>query len=131
MRLFTSSLSSTFSGDIRNLIGGLISGGENAPGILIQEGVVFGGTVFNDGTIDGGVDMSTGNLTLSDSSVIRLEIGGMADGEFEQIVVGGDLVIDGTLVIDFVDGYGAPAGDFTGTFGKSFLTVVGLSLIHI
>ena len=124
VRLFTSSLSSTFSGDIRNLVGGMISGGENAPGVLIQDGVAFDGTVLNDGTIDGGVDMSTGNLTLSDSSVIRLEIGGMADGQFEQILVGGDLVIDGTLVIDFVDGYNAPVDNFARTFGQSFLTVV-------
>ena len=125
VRLFTNTPTTTFSGDIQNLLGGLISGGDSAPGILIEDGVVFGGTVFNDGTIDGGVDMSTGNLTLSDSSVIRLEIGGMAAGEFEQILVGGDLVLDGTLVIDFVDGYGAPAADFNGTFGQSFLTVVG------
>lgn len=86
------------------------------------------GTVTGDGTLDAsvtnlgtlspgnspGVLTVTGDLTLSDSSVLVLEIAGTAPGAFDRIVIGGQLHADGTLRI-VRDGSYAPAiGD---TFG--------------
>ncbi|MEO0481924.1 MAG: hypothetical protein AAF196_20860 [Planctomycetota bacterium] len=124
VRLFTNAPQATFAGNIVNAPQGLIAGGENSAGVLVQDGVVFDGALINKGEIEGGIEMASGDLVLVNSSVITLEVGGLNDGEFQRIQVGGNATLNGTLHIVFVDGFNAPASDFADLTGESFLTNV-------
>lgn len=125
IRLFTNDPGATFTGNVLNSESGFITGGEEAPGILVEEGVEFTGLVVNLGTIDGGIDMATGDLQLSNTSVLRLEVGGLGEGEFEEIFVGGDAFLDGQLEIVYVDGFSAPESDFANSFAESMFLSAG------
>ncbi|MEM6689848.1 MAG: PEP-CTERM sorting domain-containing protein [Planctomycetota bacterium] len=100
IRLFTNDPGATFQGDIINEVGGLISA-DTTPAVLVQTGVNLDGTVFNAGTIDGGISLASGNLVLEDTSELIL---GFEDGwnEFETVEVAGDITFGGVLELDFV-----------------------------
>lgn len=76
-------------------------------------GVGTGGTISGDGTLEGnvmnrgvimpgnslGTLVITGDLTLTNSSMLVLEVAGTAPGQFDRILVGGAFHADGTLKI--------------------------------
>ena len=103
VRLFSGAASTTFNGDIFNQVGGSISGGSNSAAVLFDSQTSFDGTLFNDGLLDGSVFLNDGDLFLSETSVLELEIGSLFD--FEEIVTSGDITFDGILDISFADGF--------------------------
>ena len=111
IRLFTGTSGSTFDGDIFNELRGVIEGGENAAAVLVDSNTSFNGTLFNDGLIDGSVLLNDGDLFLSESSVLELEIGSLLD--FEEVATAGDITFGGILDISF-------AGGFLPSVGQSF-----------
>ena len=103
VRLFTGTAGATFSGDILNQVGGSITGGSNSAAVLVDSQTSFDGTLFNDGLLDGSVFLNDGDLVLSDSSVLELEIGSVFD--FEEVATSGDITFGGILDISFADGF--------------------------
>ena len=89
-----------FAGDIVN--SGLISS-ENENAILVEDGVNFEGDVINSGTIDGGIELSSGDVVLTDESVVFLDVN--ADSTVEQIDTEGDVTLGGTLNVRFEEGF--------------------------
>ncbi|MGZ8899982.1 MAG: NHL domain-containing protein [Limisphaerales bacterium] len=67
------------------------------------------GSVTNNGTIEPGASPGriniTGNLHLGSSSRLHIEIGGYAEDEFDQIQVGAQLLLGGTLRVTLLDGF--------------------------
>jgi len=74
------------------------------------------GTVTNDGTIMPGTSPGTldisGELVLSDSSVLVMEIGGTAPGQYDVLAIGGQLLADGTLRVVRSGTFAPSVGDF-------------------
>jgi len=103
IRLFSSAGGTTFSGDILNQVGGSITGGSNSAAVLFDTQTSFDGSLFNDGLIDGSIFLNDGDLFLSDTSVLELEIGSLF--EFEEIATSGDITFGGILDISFADGF--------------------------
>lgn len=123
VRLFTNDPGATFRGDITNLDGGLITA-TDAPGVLVQDGVTFDGSLINAGRIEGGASLASGDVLLQDTSVIALSIGGTGDGLFETFdVLSGELALDGTLEISFESGFIPEVGDEFDLF--DFASVTG------
>ena len=52
-----------------------------------------------------------GNLEFASSTDTFFEIGGLATGEFDSVMVGADLTLDGTLSLDLINGFELTAGD--------------------
>jgi len=95
-----------FAGDIVNT--GLISADtENA--ILVEDGVNFEGDVINSGTIDGGIELSSGDVVLTDESVVYLDVN--SDSSVEQIDTEGDVTLGGTLNVRFEEGFVPEVGE--------------------
>jgi T5SS/PEP-CTERM-associated repeat protein len=73
------------------------------------------GTVTNDGVIMPGASPGTlsisGDLLLSDSSLLVIEIGGTAPGQYDVITIGGALALDGTLRLVRDGSYAPRLGD--------------------
>jgi T5SS/PEP-CTERM-associated repeat protein len=71
-----------------------------ATATLMGNGII-NGSVINDGTISPGTSPGklavSGDLTLTDSSVLMIEITGTGAGQYDVIAVGGALHLDGTL----------------------------------
>ena len=76
--------------------------------MLVGENVDFDGSLVNDGQIFGGVDLGQGDLELSDSSILSLEISSLTD--FDSIIAN-DILFDGTLELLFDDQFDVQAGD--------------------
>ena len=118
VRLFVGSglEEATFVGDITNQSNGLIAS-EEAAGILIEEGVIFDGTITNDGTISGGNGVAIDAAgALGDLDVIN---SGELEGDVllgqgnDTFVQNSDEVvsrIDGGEGIDTIDLSGQSAG---------------------
>ena len=121
VRFFSSSGGTTFNGDIFNQVGGSITGGSNAAAVLFDSQTSFDGTLFNDGLLDGSVLLNDGDLFLSDTSVLELEVGGLFD--FEEVVTSGDINFGGILDISFADGFQPLVGQSFDLF--DFSTVSG------
>ena len=130
VRLFTGTNGATFSGDIINDVGGLISA-DGSPAVLIEEGVLFDGSFINAGQIDGSVSLASGDLDLLDSSILSLSIDSLTD--FDTVDIAGDLLFGGTLELNFLDPLAFEVGqtldlfDFENVFG-SFDTISSGSL---
>jgi len=132
-------MSGTFSllGDLNNTGTIAIAAGANAEfeGDLIQNGTLSLGTgstlsiagMFSGsgGTVGDGTTVITGelspgnstasiffetNLVLDELSMTTIELAGRADGEFDQILVDGDWLVNGTLAVRLLDGYSLGAG---------------------
>ena len=111
VRLFTNDPGATFDGDIVNQATGLITASD-APAVLVQDGVNFAGAVINRGTIDGNVSLASGDLLLEQSSVLALDLAGPEpndDNGFVE-VLGGELVLGGTLDLSFASDFFPAAG---------------------
>ncbi|HUT34033.1 MAG TPA: PEP-CTERM sorting domain-containing protein [Planctomycetota bacterium] len=95
----------------------------------------FTGNVCLKGTYRPGAspaEVSFGTLMFVASSILEIELGGTADGEFDKLIVGGNLTLAGTLEVELYDGFLPTAGnsfdilDFdpalrTGTFNTVIL----------
>jgi len=103
LRLFTNTAEATFSGDIHNQLGGSITGGSNSAAVKFGLDTRFDGTLFNDGFIDGSILLNDGDLVLSDTSVLELEIDGLFS--FEEVATSGNIDFGGILDISFADGF--------------------------
>ena len=123
VRFFTNEASATITGDIINQAGGVISGGEASQAILFGENVTFDGSLFNAGQIIGGVDLGSGSLTLSDTSILSLEISSLTDFD---TVFAEEILFDGTLELLFVDDFVAQEGDTFDLFdfGSDFTSLL-------
>lgn len=139
---------STFSGSTQ-VLGGTLKLSDVGTGhsVLGTSAVFVGseGTLTGNGWILG--DTSTGgtlavgdttglmsfasDLTLMGTSNLLMELGGTSRGAtFDAIRVGGDLILDGTLTISFVNGFAPIAGDtfhlfeVDGTTSSAFTSIV-------
>lgn len=85
-----------------------------ATATLMGNGAIDG-SVINDGTIipgtSPGILSISGDLTLTDSSVLMIEIAGTGAGQYDAIAVGGALHLDGTLRILRSGSYVPVVGD--------------------
>jgi len=101
---------------------------------LIGIGSIIAGSATNFGTIAPGHSAGTlsfsGDLTLRDSSVLNMELGGTNSGAYDQVFVGGILRIGGLLNVTLTNGYTGSIGDTfdlfnfsseTGTFSQTNL----------
>jgi hypothetical protein len=111
---------------ITRLSGGTLS--SSSP-VAIQGGSLEGfgqvsADVNSSGELNPGVGIGTLNLagdyTQSATGVLNLEIGGLGVSEFDRLNISGDAIFDGTLKINFIDGYVSQLGDVfnVGTFGS-------------
>ena len=89
---------------------------------------VFGGT-FRPGNSPGAVSFE-GDVTFENDLVLEMELAGLEVGEFDFLSVDGELVLDGTLVVSYLDDFVAEQGDsfllisstdYTGTFDDVIL----------
>ncbi len=122
LRFFTNANNATFSGNILNQAGGVISGGENSAAVLFDDNTSFDGSLINSGRLDGSVSLNDGNLLLTESSVLELLISGYDD--FESVETDGSIGFDGILDISFADSFRPLTGqtfdlfDFSAAFGE-------------
>ena len=106
VRLFNSADGATkFDGDIVN--SGTITS-ETAAAVLVEDGVRFDGDLINSGVIDGEIDLSSGDVVLTNESVVYLDIAGV--DQVEQIDTEGDVTFGGTLNVRFEEGFVPEAG---------------------
>ena len=89
-------------------IEGSYNGGSDGDGELKVGGV------FTVGGSDPVVITVGGDLWFQESTDAVFEIGGLLEGEFDQVLVGGDLILDGALLLKL-------ATDFELTIGDEFL----------
>ncbi len=99
----------------------LTNGGSfiNTDGTVTGTGVIdVNGQTFDNsgGTLSPG--SSAGLLTLRDAtfvadddSVLQIELGGLARGQYDELFIGGNATLDGTLEIIFIDGFKPELGD--------------------
>ncbi len=103
IRFFTSTAESTFSGNILNLQGGVLTGGENSAAVLFDSETSFDGSLINQGLIDGSVFLNDGDAIFTDISILELEVSSL--DEFESVETLGLVAFDGILDISFDDGF--------------------------
>jgi T5SS/PEP-CTERM-associated repeat protein len=108
------------TGNVWNKLGGIVAG----PPVTTSDWLAF----QND--VKGAGDFSTGNILFeaafrggdspavvtfdtvmfSPSSLLEIELGGPDPGDFDKLIVNGDLFLGGTLEIAFYGGYTPPPG---------------------
>ena len=121
IRLFSSDGSTTFSGDIFNDVDGFISA-DGSPAVLVQDGVLFDGSLINAGQIDGSVSLASGDFELLDTSLLSLTIDSLT--EFDTIDIADNLLLGGALELNFADPFAFEIGqtfdlfDFGSVFGS-------------
>ncbi|MBI5683897.1 MAG: PEP-CTERM sorting domain-containing protein [Verrucomicrobia bacterium] len=106
----------------------------NTNSSLIGSGDIIASSATNFGIIAPGHSPGTlsfsGSLTLNDSSLLSMEIGGTATNDYDRVWVGGLLRIGGLLDVTLTNGYTGNAGDtfdlfnfgtLTGTFSQTNL----------
>jgi hypothetical protein len=76
-----------------NITGSYLNQGRIAPG---KAGAAFGET---------GILRHFGTLTMADSTVVEIQIGGRGEGEFDHIDGSATITVDGTLDASLVDGF--------------------------
>ncbi len=79
--------------------GSLVGNGTVNADVTGEEGAVIA-PGFSPGTLT-----INGDFTLDPMGILRMEIGGTGDGEYDRLVVNGDIFLDGGLEIAFVDGF--------------------------
>jgi hypothetical protein len=82
---------------------------------LTGNGIVSG-NVANSGTLSpgnsAGALVFASNLTLANTSVLMMEIGGKLAGQFDQITISnGAFAVDGTLNVSLINGFTPSNGD--------------------
>ena len=89
--------------------------------MLIEDGVLFDGSLINAGQIDGSISLASGDLELLDTSFLSLAIDSLTD--FETVDIGaGDLILDGTLELSFLDPSTFEVGQTFDLFDFGFAT---------
>lgn len=109
-------------------------------GILSGRGTINGDVYNLGGTIapgfSPGIMTINGDFHLGSSGILDLEIGGLAAGLYDQLLVSGDVFLDGTLNLIFIDDFLPKVDDLLTdlitfdelTFGSNFnLTFSGLN----
>lgn len=122
---------SAVNGEVTVGFGGTLRGSGLIAGTALIGGMLSPGS--SPGTMTFG-----GDLALSSSATLELEIGGLDAGEYDLIASSGSglLNLNGTLVLSLIGGYTPTTGDqitvFQGwsTISGSFETVSGLDLGH-
>lgn len=107
----TSASNVTFYDDVTNNSTITVSPGTTATflGSFSGNGIGGGGTVFLEGDTRPGFSPGTmefdGDLYLGEGHDLIIELGGDDAGDRDQLLVFGDLNLDGDLLIEFIDGY--------------------------
>jgi len=128
----------TQTGGTTNVNGTLDAGlADIQSGILSGSGSVLG-NVTNSGTVTPGNSPGslsiTGDYTQSSTGILDIEIGGLLAGdEFDQLLITGLAMLDGTLNISLINSFLPSAGDsfMIMTFGSRsgmFSTINGLNI---
>ncbi|HET9131023.1 MAG TPA: hypothetical protein VFO86_08755, partial [Terriglobia bacterium] len=113
------------AGNTQNLPGGVLSG----------SGTVTS-NIVNNGSLLPGLLTIQGNLTQTPFGQTQIDIAGTAPGQFDKLSVDGTAALDGTLKVNFIDGFVPAVGDSfnfltfttsTGTFAHTQSQPVGLS----
>jgi hypothetical protein len=105
--------------------GATILGGGNIAGggtLNIQGGSLSGpgtitGNVTNAGQVNpGGIGASgvltiTGTYSQAATGALNIELGGLSPGQFDQLDVGGNATLDGTLNVSQINGFAPNSGD--------------------
>ncbi|MDP9291149.1 MAG: hypothetical protein M3O82_02160, partial [Verrucomicrobiota bacterium] len=108
-------------GAVIAMTGSLLSIDEN---LTVEEGgsiqgtgeIICGGTITNNGFISPGLSPGIltvrGNLVVGATGVINAEVAGLTAGtKADQLIVDGDLTMNGTLNLQFINGYAPRTGD--------------------
>jgi hypothetical protein len=108
---------------------------------LIGSGSIIAGSATNFGIIAPGHSAGTltfsGDLTLKDSSVLNMELGGTNSGAYDMVFVGGLLRIGGLLNVNLTNDYTGVIGDtfdlfnfgsVTGTFSQTNLPTLSAGM---
>lgn len=84
-------------------------------GIIAGNGTLAAVSIVNAGFISPGLSPGAmtieGNLEQKPEGTLSLEIAGVAEGQFDILNVSGDAILDGTLLIGFIDGFVPQPGD--------------------
>lgn len=85
-------------------------------GTLSGNGTIIGDVVNDGGTVAPGSSPGalhiTGNYNQLPGSILDLEIGGLLQGtEYDQLLVSGDLLLEGDVRVAFVNGFQPDVGD--------------------
>ena len=70
-------------------------------------------------------EVSFDALRFVASSILEIELGGTADGEFDKLIVSGDLTLAGTLQVELYGGFVPSAGDAFGILDLNPLLLTG------
>jgi autotransporter-associated beta strand protein len=84
-------------------LGGIVGGGGDFLGHLVFTGL------FEPGESPATVTM--GSPTFAGSNTLRLELGGVEDGLFDRLAIGGEATLGGALDVLAIDGYTPTPGD--------------------
>lgn len=92
---------------------------DNTSGTVTGVGVIdLNGQIFDNGRGTLSPGSSAGELTLRDAtlmsdanSIIDIELGGHARGQYDRLSIGGNATLDGTLMITLIDGFLPQMGD--------------------
>ena len=95
-------------------VGGLLSLGPH--GLINGTGTLSMGSLLNNGGIiapglSPGVLSVEGNYEQAPDGVLRIEIAGLGDGQFDVLTITGDAALGGTLEVHMLDGFLLHAGD--------------------
>lgn len=87
----------------------------HANGQLIGDGTASGNVIIDGGRMDPGFSPGTftinGDFELTATSLVRIGIGGHMPTHHDRIVAGEDILLAGTVQIDFVDAFVPMVGD--------------------
>ena len=81
---------------------------DGSPAVLVQDGVLFEGSLINAGQIDGSVSLASGDFELLDSSLLSLTIDSLTD--FDTVNIADDLLFGGSLELNFSDPFAFEVG---------------------
>lgn len=98
-------------------------------GKILNAASVGFGLVNNGGSLAPGSSDSAGTtnvngdyLVVNSDAVLEIELGGTADGQFDKLVVDGDVLLDGSLSVALMDGYSPSGGSSFDIFDFSTLS---------
>jgi hypothetical protein len=92
---------------------------------LTGSGLILGNLTNQSGIVAPGNSPGsiglTGDYQQYDEATLLIELGGTDPGMFDRLLIGGDVILDGTLVIELIDG-------FTPNLGDSFPIILGSTI---